>query len=58
MPAMGLFFGRVSELTLVFLMVSCTRLLSLTEYSPSGTYGAGAKLEVIITVVPGFSSMG
>ena len=54
-PAMGLFFGSESGLTSVFHMVSCTRLLFLTEYSPSG---AGAKLEVIITVVPGFSSMG
>ena len=42
----------------VFLMVNCTRLLSLTVYNPSGTYGAGAKLEVIITVVPGFRIIG
>ena len=42
----------------VFLMVNCTRLLSLTVYNPSGTYGAGTKLEVIITVVLGFKSMG
>ena len=57
-PAMGLCFGSVSGHTSVFLMVNCTRLLSLTEYNLSGTYGAGAKLEVINTVVPGFSSMG
>ena len=57
-PAMGLFLGSASGLTSVFLMVNCTRLLSLTEYNPSGMYGTGAKLEVINTVVPGFSSMG
>ena len=57
-PVMGLFFSNVSGRTSVFLMVNCTRLLSLTVYNPSGTYGAGAKLEVIITVVPGFKSMG
>ena len=58
MPVMGLFFGSESGHTSVFLMVNCTRLLSLTDYNPSGTYGAGPKLEVISTVVPGFSSIG
>ena len=57
-PAMGLCFGSGSGRTSVFLMVNCTRLLSLTEYNPSGTYSAGAKLEVINTVVPGFNSIG
>ena len=41
----------------VFLMVNCTRLLPLTVYNPPGTYGAGDKSEVIITVVPGFRSI-
>ena len=41
----------------VFLMVNCTRLLPLTVYNPPGTYGAGDKFEVIITVVPGFRSI-
>ena len=57
-PAMGLCFGSVSGRMSVVLVVNCTRLLSLTEYNPSGTYGAGARLEVISTVVPGFSSIG
>ena len=57
-PVMGLPLISLSGHTSVFLMVNCTRLLSLTEYKPSGTYGAVAKLEVISTVVPGFSSMG
>ena len=56
-PVMGLFLGNVSGRTSVFRMVNYTRLLSLTVYNPSGTYGAGAKLEVIITVVPGFKSI-
>ena len=56
-PVMGLPLSSLSGHTSVFLMVNCTRLLSLTVYNPSGTYGAGVKLEVIITVVPGFKSM-
>ena len=56
-PVMGLFLSSVRGHTSVFLMVNCTRLLSLTVYNLSGRYGAGAKLEVIITVVPGFKSM-
>ena len=42
---MGLFFSSVSGHTSVFLMVNYT-------------YGAGAKLEVIIKVVLGFKSIG
>ena len=54
-----LFAFGFSELSAeMFLMVNCKRLLSLTVYNPSGTYGVGAKLEVTITVVPGFKSMG
>ena len=55
---MGLFMSSVSGHMSVFLMVNCTRLLSLKVYNSPGTYGAGAKLEVIVTVVPGFGSIG
>ena len=56
-PVMGSFFCSVSGHMSVFLMVNCTRLLPLTVYNPPGTYGAGDKFEVIITVVPGFRSI-
>ena len=52
-PVMGLPLSSLSGHMSVFLMVNCTRLLSLTVYNPSGMYGAGAKFEVIMTVVPG-----
>ena len=57
-PVIGLFVCSTSGHISVFLMVNCTRLSSLTVYNPSGTYGAGDRPEVIITVVPGFRSIG
>ena len=46
--------SRISRMCVFFILI-CTKLLSSTLYSPSVTYGAGAMLEVIITVVPGFN---
>ena len=52
-PVLGLSLSNLIRRTFAFFMVVCVLLLSFMEYRPSGTWGVGAKFDVIMMAVLG-----